>query len=190
VVPQFFVEFERCRRRLESASSRLGGCWRCPCRKKPRFTADLRPLRCGHVERRGGAGGWRLLPGAAGGRAQQGWWTPEAKAVSICCGADEVDVGVRGLGGEDVTLGQRSPRVPADDRSFDALVMSGLPALADRADCGRSRRPMSALDHPHQSRIRALRDSVSTAPRARVVLCLAHAVADHLLAAPNFTSSP
>ncbi len=113
--------------------------------------------------------------------------TPLARAVSICWGQMKW-MWVSMAPAVRMWPSPAMASVPGPTTIVTPSLMSGLPALP-MAQMRPSRRPMSALTMPHQSRIRALVITVSTAPSARGVW--AWPMPSRItLPPPNFTSSP
>ena len=113
--------------------------------------------------------------------------TPLARAVSICWGQMKW-MWVSMAPAVTMCPSPAMASVPGPTTMSTPAWVSGLPALP-MAQMRPSRMPMSAFTMPHQSRIRALVITVSTAPSARVVW--AWPMPSRItLPPPNFTSSP
>jgi len=93
--------------------------------------------------------------------------TPLARAVSICWGQMKW-MWVSMAPAVTMCPSPAMASVPGPTTMSTPAWVSGLPALP-MAQMRPSRMPMSAFTMPHQSRIRALVITVSTAPSARVV---------------------
>ena len=134
----------------------------------------------GQVEGAGGAGGGVGAGGRAGAAAQQGGDATGQGRFDLL-GADEMDVGVDGAGGDDVALaGNRLGARAHDD--VDPIGDVGVARLADRTDTAVAQADVG-LNNAPPIEDQGIGDHRVHGPIGAAGLGLAHAIADHLAAA-------